>query len=112
MKRAVNPRRSVALGLKTCQKDQMKRPSGLHYGDQLDADSLAGDEEPEFKIGIKYIYYRTLCLNGISHWQSVLFRLARHSRLSSSFWENDPSITTSLLDLVDSCLLLFGCCPS
>ncbi|KZS15814.1 Uncharacterized protein APZ42_018571 [Daphnia magna] len=52
MKRAVNPRRSVALGLKTCQKDQMKRPSGLHYGDQLDADSLAGDEEPEFKIGI------------------------------------------------------------
>ncbi|KAI9550306.1 hypothetical protein GHT06_001767 [Daphnia sinensis] len=52
MKRAVNSRRSVALGLKTCQKDQMKRPSGLYYGDQLDTDSLAGDDEPEFKIGI------------------------------------------------------------
>ncbi|XP_057366006.1 acid-sensing ion channel 2-like [Daphnia carinata] len=52
MKRAVNSRRSVAVGLKTCQKDQMKRPSGLYHDDQLDIDSLAGDEEPEFKIGI------------------------------------------------------------
>lgn len=75
MKRAVNPRRSIALGLKTCQKDQMKRPSGLHYGDQLDADSLAGDEEPEFKIGIKYIYYRTLCLNSFRIGQVFCFDL-------------------------------------